>query len=200
MIIEEIELPIKGTISEIENKLLSNNFEVFYKVLTISSYYLPTGETTENHSTLKSRCKRIRYVEPIAKFKNEWQNYKNWIKEYNLEECKKEEQMLLDMNYKKIYTDEKIDCVYKKIDEEKMFFQIQNIKDHCLIIAYDNEKYYDIEKGKQRELLIEDVKKYGIDILSTINVDRFKLVGKTLSIKDIIDKMNAVIYKLEKED
>lgn len=89
MIIEEIELPIKGTISEIENKLLSNNFEVFYKVLTISSYYLPTGETTENHSTLKSRCKRIRYVEPITKFKNEWQNYKDWIKEYNLEECKK---------------------------------------------------------------------------------------------------------------
>lgn len=104
------------------------------------------------------------------------------------------------MNYKKIYTDEKIDCVYKKIDEEKMFFQIQNIKDHCLIIAYDNEKYYDIEKDKQRELLIEDVKKYGIDILSIINVDRFKLVGKTLSIKEIIDKMNDVIFKLEKEE
>lgn len=200
MIIEEIELPIKGTISEIENKLLSNDFEVFYKVLTISSYYLPTEETTGNHSTLKSRCKRIRYVEPITKFKNEWQNYEDWIKQYNLEECKKEEQILLDMNYKKIYTDEKIDCVYKKIDEEKTFFQIQNIKDHCLIIAYDNEKYYDIEKNKQRELLIEDVKKYGIDILSTINVDRFKLVGKTLSVKDIIDKMNAVIYKLEKQE
>lgn len=59
MIIEEIELPIKGTLEEIDNRLLSNGFEVFYKVLTITSYYLPENETTENHSTLKERCKKI---------------------------------------------------------------------------------------------------------------------------------------------
>ena len=38
MIIEEIELPIKGTLEEIDSQLLSNGFEVFYKVLTITSY------------------------------------------------------------------------------------------------------------------------------------------------------------------
>ena len=81
MIIEEIELPIKGTLEEIDSQLLSNGFEVFYKVLTITSYYLPENETTENHSTLKERCKRIRYVEPISRFKNQWQDYEKWIKD-----------------------------------------------------------------------------------------------------------------------
>lgn len=114
MIIEEIEIPIKGTFEEIEDKLLVNGFEVFYKVLTITSYYLPENETTENHSTLKERCKRIRYVEPISKFKNKWQDYEKWIKEYSVDECNKEEQELLNNGYRLIYTDEKTDFVYKK--------------------------------------------------------------------------------------
>ena len=44
----------------------------------------------ENHNTLKERCKRIRYVEPMTKFKNEWQDYEQWIKKYSIQECKKE--------------------------------------------------------------------------------------------------------------
>lgn len=197
MIVEEIEMPIKGTLEEIENKLLLNGFEVFYKVLTITSYYLPENETTEEHATLKERCKRIRYVEPIAKFKNKWQDYEKWIKEYNIDDCKKEEKELINNGYLKIYTDEKTDCVYKKIDEEKMYFQIQNIKDDCLMIAYDNEKYYNLEKEEQRRLLIEDVRKYGIDIIDDKNIDRFKLVGKTLTIEEIINKMNEQIKLLK---
>lgn len=197
MIIEEIEIPIKGTLEEIENKLLLNGFEVFYKVMTITCYYLPENETTENHLTLKERCKRIRYVEPMSRFKNEWQDYEKWIKEYSVDECNKEEQELLNKGYRLIYTDEKTDFVYKKIDEEKMYFQIQNIKDDCLMIAYDNEKYYDLEKETQRKMLIEDVKKYGIEILDDKNIDRFKLVGKTLSIEEIISKMDKQVTLLK---
>lgn len=76
MIIEEIELPIKGKKEDIEKVLLANGFEIFFKVLTITSYYLPENESLENHYTLKERCRRIRYVEPMIKFKNKWQNYK----------------------------------------------------------------------------------------------------------------------------
>lgn len=125
MIIEEIEIPIKGTFEEIEDKLLVNGFEVFYKVLTITSYYLPENETTENHSTLKERCKRIRYVEPISKFKNKWQDYEKWIKEYSVDECNKEEQELLNNGYRLIYTDEKTDFVYKKIMKKKCIFKFK---------------------------------------------------------------------------
>ena len=196
MIIEEIELPIKGTKEDIEKILLKNGFEIFYKVLTITNYYLPKNESVHNHKTLKERCKRLRYVEPLSKFENEWQNYKDWITKYNINRCIKEENELLSEDYIKIYTDEKTDYVYKKIDEEKMYFQIQDIKDDCLMIAYDNEKYYDFSRDEQRKMLIEDVKKYGIEILDENNIDRFKLIGKTLSIKEIVEKMNNALYNL----
>ena len=71
MIIEEIELPIEGKKEDIDKMLLENGFEEFFKVLTITSYYLPMNESLENHYTLKERCKRIRYVEPMKKFKNQ---------------------------------------------------------------------------------------------------------------------------------
>ena len=60
----------------------------------------------------------------------------------------------MNQGYKKIYTDEKTDWVYKKIDEEKMYFQIQDIKDDCLMIAYDNEKYYELDRIEQRKNLL----------------------------------------------
>ena len=196
MIIEEIELPIKGNKEEIEEILLANRFHIFYKVLTITNYYLPINESMENHSTLKERCKRLRYVEPMTKFKNEWQDYEQWIKKYSIQECKKEEDEILKQGYKKIYTDEKTDWVYKKTDEEKMYFQIQDIKDDCLMIAYDNENYYDLDRKEQRKKLIEDVEKYGIEIIDIDNIDRFKLVGKVLTIEEIIKKMEEILNSL----
>ena len=99
MIIEEIELPIKGKKEEIEEILLANGFQIFYKVLTITSYYLPINESMENHKTLKERCKRLRYVEPMTKFKNKWQDYEQWIKKYSIQECKKEEDEILKQGY-----------------------------------------------------------------------------------------------------
>lgn len=196
MIIEEIELPIKGKKEDIEKILLENNFENFYKVLTISSYYAPINASLENHKTLKERCKRLRYVEPTIKFKNKWQNYERWIKKYNIEECKREELGILNQGFKKIYTDEKTDWVYKKKDKEKMYFQIQDIKDDCLIIAYDNEEYYNLERKEQRNNLINDVKMFGIEILDNENIDRFKLIGKTYTVEEIIKKMEDVINNL----
>ena len=196
MIIEEIELPINGKKEEIEEILLANSFQIFYKVLTITSYYLPINESVENHRTLKERCKRLRYVEPMTKFKNEWQDYEQWIKKYSIQECKKEENEILKQGYKKIYTDEKTDWVYKKTDEEKMYFQIQDIKDDCLMIAYDNENYYDLDRKEQRKKLIEDVEKYGIEIIDIDNIDRFKLVGKVLTIEEIIKKMEEILDSL----
>jgi hypothetical protein len=196
MIIEEIELPINGNKEEIEEILLANSFQIFYKVLTITSYYLPINESMENHSTLKERCKRLRYVEPMTKFKNEWQDYEKWIKKYSIQECKKEEDEILKQGYKKIYTDEKTDWVYKKTDEEKMYFQIQDIKDDCLMIAYDNENYYNLDRKEQRKKLIEDVEKYGIEIIDIDNIDRFKLIGKVLTIEEIIKKMEEILNSL----
>ena len=196
MIIEEIELPIKGNKEDIEKMLLTNDFQIFYKVLTITNYYLPINESMENHSTLKERCKRLRYVEPMTRFKNEWQDYEQWIKKYSIQECKKEENEILKQGYKKIYTDEKTDWVYKKTDEEKMYFQIQDIKDDCLMIAYDNENYYELDRKEQRKKLIKDVEKYGIEIIDIDNIDRFKLVGKVLTIEEIIKKMEEILNSL----
>lgn len=77
-----------------------------------------------------------------------------------------------------------------------MYFQIQDIKDDCLMIAYDNEKYYHFPRDEQRKMLIEDVKKYGIEIIDDTNIDRFKLVGKTLNIEQIIKKMDETLMNL----
>ena len=87
MLIVEVELPIKGNKEEIDKMLLNKGFEEFYKVITISSYYKLKEDNDLNHSTLKARCKRIRYVEPMTKFKNQWQDYEKWIKNYDIEEC-----------------------------------------------------------------------------------------------------------------
>ena len=197
MPIVEIELPIKGDKEEIDKMLLNKGFEEFYKVLTITSYYKLKEDNDLTHATLKSRCKRLRYVEPLVKFKNNYQDYKEWIKNYRLEECVKEENDLLNNGYEKIYTDEKTDYVYKNITEKEMFFQIQDIKNDCLIIAYDNKNYYELDEIAQREKLISDVIKYGIEILDDKNIDRFNLIGKTLTINEIIEKMNKAILKLK---
>lgn len=65
-----------------------------------------------------------------------------------------EEEKLLNSGYEKIYTDEKTDYVYRNVNEEKMYFQIQDINDDCLIIAYDNKKYYNLPEEIQRKKLI----------------------------------------------
>ena len=197
MLIVEVELPIKGSKEEIDKMLLKNGFEEFYKVLTISTYYKLKEDKDLTHGTLKSRCKRIRYVEPLVKFKNDYQDYKEWIKKYEYEECADEENALLNNGYEKIYTDEKTDYVYKSKTEKDMYFQIQDIKGDCLIIAYDNKNYYEFEEITQKKRLIQDILKYGIEILDDKNIDRFKLIGKTLTIKEIIDKMNDTILKLK---
>lgn len=197
MLVVEVELPIKGNKDDIDKMLLNNGFEEFYKVITISSYYKLKEDNDMSHSTLKSRCKRIRYVEPITKFKNDYQDYQEWIKEYNYEKCVNDENELLNNGYEKIYTDEKIDYVYKNKTKKDMYFQIQDIKDDCLIIAYDNKNYYEFDEIIQREKLIQDIYEYGIEILDNKNVDRFKLVGKTLTIEEIIEKMNDAILNLK---
>lgn len=196
MPIVEIELPIKGNKDEIDKMLKNKGFEEFYKVLTITSYYKLKKDHDLTHNTLKSRCKKLRYVEPLVKFQNNYQNYKDWIKNYELEECVKEEKDLLNNGYEKIYTDEKIDYVYKNCTENEMFFQIQEIKDDCLIIAYDNKNYYELDEITQREKLIQDILKYGIEPLEHNNIDRFKLIGKTLTINEILEKMNHVILEI----
>ena len=45
--------------------------------------------------------------------------------------------------------------------------------------------------------MIQDILRYGIEILDDKNIDRFKLIGKTLTITEIIDKMNDTILKLK---
>ena len=37
----------------------------------------------------------------MTKFKNEWQDYEQWIKNYNIQECKKEEYEILKQGFKK---------------------------------------------------------------------------------------------------
>lgn len=196
MAVVEIELPIKGNKEDIDKLLLNSGFEEFHKVITITSYYKLKNDKDMNHNTLKSRCKRLRYVEPLSKFKNKNQSYKQCITKYNVKKCKKDEEKLLNDGYEKIYTDEKIDYVYKNKNDNEMYFQIQDIKDDCLIIAYDNKKYYDLPEDEQKKKLINDVRKYGIEIIEDNNVDRFKLIGKTLTIEEIVDTMNYYRKKL----
>lgn len=198
MEIAEIQVEIKGNKEEIEKLLLKQNFEIFYKVLTITDYFLPINDNNLEHSTLKERCRRLRYIEPVEKFYNEQHNYKRFIKKYDITECRNKEQELIENGYRKIYTDEKTDFVYKCNNEEEMYFQIQDIKDNALIIAYDNKKYYHLPESEQRKLLINDILKYGIEIIDTKDVDRFKRVGNILTIEEIISKMNEVINSLKK--
>lgn len=88
-----------------------------------------------------------------------------------------------------------------------MYFQIQDIKDDCLMIAYDNEKYYDLDNIEQRKRLINDVEEYGIEvsieaILSNFDDTIINNQMKKLLKQFIIERRNRIIeiYNLESED
>ena len=64
-----------------------------------------------------------------------------------------------------------------------MYFQIQDIKDNCLIIAYDNEKYYNYPPKEQKDLLRHVMLK--VAMVSGIH--------KNLNIKEIEIMINSLI-------
>ncbi len=128
MAIVEIELPIKDNKEDVEKLLLNNGFEEFHKVITITSYYKLKNDNDMNHDTLKSRCKRLRYVEPLSKFKNKNQDYKQCITKYNVKKCKREEEKLLNNGYEKIYTDEKLIMFIKTKLKKKCIFKFKILK------------------------------------------------------------------------
>ena len=57
--------------------------------MIIEEIELPINESMENHATLKERCKRLRYVETMTRFKNEWQDYEQWKKSIVFKNVKK---------------------------------------------------------------------------------------------------------------
>ena len=57
MAVVENKLPIKGNKDDIDKLLLNNGFEVFHKVITITSYYKLKNDNDMNHYTLKSRAR-----------------------------------------------------------------------------------------------------------------------------------------------
>ena len=189
MVHEEIELPLNGTHDSIEEILFQHSFVVYYRNFIITDYYLPDDDSVEPLVTLKTRCKRIRYTEPMSKFSNALFDYKGWIHNYDYYECKCNESKILTKGYRKIYTDIKTDYVYKHSMRQHMYFQIQQVEGGKLFVAYDNEDYDGFPLKKQRELLIADVLEFGLPILSTENVNRFELFGRVLSVSEIVKRM-----------
>ena len=170
MQIEEIELEIEGTLKEIEELLLNNNFKIFHKVRTVTKYYFPDNEILDFNTDIKSKCKRLRWVCPLEIF----DRYEEYIKKYDIAEEIKKEQEIQKEGYHLIYTDDKTDFVYML--DNKLAFQIQDIKNDCLMLAYDNKEYYEYNKEIQRKLLINDVEKFGIKIKDYNNINRFRLL------------------------
>ena len=118
-------------------------------------------------------------------------------RKYEYEECTDEENALLNNGYEKIYTDEKTDYVYKSKTEKDMYFQIQDIKGDCLIIAYDNKNYYEFDEITQRKRLIQDILKYGIEILDEENVDKNNKAREKAEIIGKIDRIDTDKMKME---
>ena len=54
-------MSIKG----IEKKLLTQSFDVFFKALSISNYFLSINDKIGDHQSLKKRSKRLRYGKEI---------------------------------------------------------------------------------------------------------------------------------------
>lgn len=81
--------------------------------------------------------------------------------------------------------------------DNKLAFQIQDIKNDCLMLAYDNKEYYEYNKEIQRKLLINDVEQFGIKIKDYNNINRFRLLQNNkdikMTIEEIVNQMNNYI-------
>ena len=188
----EIELLIKGNKEEVVNKLLSEGFKIHHHCRTIANYYLPSNEALDDITKIKEKSVRLR--KSITKDYQEGfklgnfvildkEKYNKYItksnKEFTIKTDKEAiglEKLLLNDKFTLIYTDDKDDTVLNYNDE--FYFQIQDLKSIGLIIAYDNPKYYHLDEDMQRNKLIEDIKKFGIEPLNNKNINRFKALEK----------------------
>ena len=80
--------------------------------------------------------KKLRESQRNSKSMFSWIGYNK--KEYKYEECVNDQNELLNNGYEKIYTDEKTDYVYKKIEE----YRINNNKLGAIRDLYENISSY----------------------------------------------------------
>ncbi len=191
----EVELKIAGTLEDNEKNLLSRGFILFYKRHIMTNYYLPPNVSLDEPD-LKSKCVRLRKsirndtdgtdIDGISLMnrKGEPDDKKNL----------KQEKKLFKQGYTLLFTDDKLDWVFKDkdFDNNRIVFQLQQIAGIGLIVAYDNRHYYDTPD--QRERLIRDIENAGIKILDYENVDRFSIIKNAdrlkLTFNQVIDKLN----------
>lgn len=211
MIKEEIEFFVEKSLEENIKILKRNGFNEMFHVRTIANYYLPSNVELNDIRDVKDKCIRIRksvrndYSEGFKLGNSGILDKDKYSDYYSDEVCEIEiktdkealdlENRLLSDGYKLIYTDDKDDNVYE-INNREIVFQLQDLKDIGLIIAYDNSKYYGLDKYKQTLELIKDVEKYGIRFKGYDKVNRFSKLNdknyKPISLKNVID---LLLYK-----
>lgn len=203
----EVQLKIEGTKEDNIDNLISQEFEKVKSCRTIANYYLPKDKIIDDTSKLKEDCVRIRK----SKFDKYEEGFKlgnsillsemacnveitkerKEIKIKTDQEAIELEKYLIENGFQLIYTDEKDDNVYK-LNNQNIVFQIQDIKDFGLIIAYDNIKYDNLSIEDQRKKLIDDILKYNIKPISYENINRFEqLENNILRLEDIIKEMKT---------
>ena len=206
----EVQLKIEGTKEDNIDNLISQEFEKVKSCRTIANYYLPKDKIIDDTSKLKEDCVRIRK----SKFDKYEEGFKlgnsillsemacnveitkerKEIKIQTDQEAIELEKYLIENGFELIYTDDKKDNIYK-LDDQNIVFQIQDIKDFGLIIAYDNIKYDNLSIEDQRKKLIDDILKYNIKPISYDNINRFEQLenkeNNILRLEDIIKEMKT---------
>ena len=190
----EIELKIIQAPEEVEKILLNQGFTIHHKVRTVANYYTnqqfsPLGLDLKEKSVRIRTSSNIEHEPKNKKIKFSIRNSGYLCKrgtfgqneqKFSLAKTKRFEKKLLKKNFKLVLTDDKTDYVYFHPDFEnnKIAFQIQNIKGLDVIVAYDNSLYTNLSADKQRKKLIEDVKNFGIEIESETQVNRYESLLK----------------------
>ena len=200
----EIELLIKDSKMEVINKLIRHGFNKMHACRTIANYYLPPGCRIDDVNKIKEYCVRLRksivdnYIEGFALGNSkllksfDFYNFNDTDGEIKIStdvEALALEKSMIDAWFKLIYTDDKDDTILE-FNNKEIVFQIQELKNIGLIVAYDNPNYYELSYEEQRNKLIADVLNFGIELQDFDNVNRFSPI---LSKKNSPDYLASII-------
>ncbi len=191
----EITTRVNNTLEEVDNILTKQGFKVIRKSRIEDNYKTSFYNELKKDNILDvlSKCVLIRYLNVNDEQEFKKLTYKNKVYEndtviseekinVNIDDVKKADQLFNSIGFKTIVNVNYDVIVYSNDTIELCF---QDVEGLGLLLEYENENDFDgvsnEEIMKEKEKMLEEIKKYNLDITNDIDVKKaFELIENSL--------------------
>lgn len=183
-LVVEIGMPLEGGVEKYKKMLRKYGLKCVYSCVTHDLYYTKDSLDGLSENEMKNACKRLRMSKKIGRFA--FLCKKLLLKKQQNSEVTKQEQLLVESGYKKVFDTIKIDWQFAK-EGMKSRVQLQEIDGVGLLVYYDNPDYYDRSEDEQRKLLIDELDGFGFSFKhSDLGLDKLRTLyyGKKMYSKN----------------